>query len=186
MTAPLQAMPAPAVREPLEHVVERLRPRLEQLLARFRIPLADAEDLLQDTLLSTVRKWDEIQETEAWLLATLRNRCIVYWRRRRNTLHQAVDTALLEMLSRPVAAPQERAALVWDLNRALETLPRRCRTVLRLRYGLGLAPAEVAEEMGYLPDSVRKVSQRCLAALTHRLLALATGERLLTGIDRNS
>jgi RNA polymerase sigma factor (sigma-70 family) len=125
---------------------------------------------VQEALVSTIQKWDEIQDPEAWLMVTLRNRCVVYWRKRRNALYNSVDTAILELLSEPVAAPQEKAELLWDLNNLLEELPPRCRKLLRLRYGLGFDSAEVAEQMGYHPSSVRKVARRCMAALTFQMV----------------
>ena len=157
-------------RESLDHLLRRLRPRLKQVLGRYRIPPHDAEDLVQEALISTIQKWDVIQDPEAWLLVTLRNRCVVYWRKRRNNLYNSVDTAILELLSEPVAAPQERSELLWDLNNLLEELPPRCRKLLRLRYGLGFDSGEVAERMGYHPSSVRKVARRCMAALTHQMV----------------
>ncbi|HET9225597.1 MAG TPA: sigma-70 family RNA polymerase sigma factor [Thermoanaerobaculia bacterium] len=160
----------PAGRESIDQLLRRLRPRLKQVLGRYRIPAHDAEDLIQEALISTIQKWETIQDPEAWLLVTLRNRCVVYWRKRRNTLYNSVDTAILELLSEPVAAPQERAELLWDLNNLLEELPPRCRKLLQLRYGLGYDSSEVAEKMGYHPSSVRKVARRCMAALTYQMV----------------
>ena len=157
-------------RESIDQLLRRLRPRLKQVLGRYRVPAHDAEDLVQEALVSTIQKWEEIQDPEAWLLVTLRNRCVVYWRKRRNSLYNSVDTAILELLSSPVQAPQEKAELLWDLNSLLEELPPRCRKLLRLRYGLGFDSAEDAEQMGYHPSSVRKVARRCMAALTYHMM----------------
>jgi len=143
---------------------------LKQVLGRYRIPAHDAEDLVQEALVSTITKWEVIEDPEAWLLVTLRNRCVVYWRKRRTSLYNAVDSAILELVSEPVAAPQERAELLWDLNNLLADLPARCRKLLRLRYGLGFDASEVAELMGYHPSSVRKVARRCMAALTFQMM----------------
>src|SRR5258708_13286464 len=65
----------PIERESLEQLLRRLRPRLKQVLGRYRIPAHDAEDLVQEALISTIQKWEVIQDPEAWLLVTLRNRC---------------------------------------------------------------------------------------------------------------
>ncbi|MDP9120190.1 MAG: sigma-70 family RNA polymerase sigma factor, partial [Acidobacteriota bacterium] len=165
------AVPEHPVKESLDDLLQRLRPRLKQVLGRYRIPAHDAEDLVQEALVATIQKWNEIQDPEAWLLVTLRNRCVVYWRKRRNSLYNTVDTAILELLSEPVAAPQERAELLWDLNHLLDDLPPRCRKLLRLRYGLGYDSAEVAEKMGYHPSSVRKVARRCMQALTLQMVS---------------
>ena len=135
------------------------------------MPAHEAEDLIQEALVSTIQKWDQIQDPEAWLLVTLRNRCVVYWRKRRASLYSSVDLAILELLSEPEAAPQEKSELRWDLNNLLDQLPPRCRKLLKLRYGLGYDSAEVAETMGYHPSSVRKVARRCMAALTYQMVA---------------
>jgi RNA polymerase sigma factor (sigma-70 family) len=158
------------VRESLDQLLRRLRPRLKQILGRYRVPAHDAEDLVQEALVSTIQKWEEIQDPEAWLLVTLRNRCVVYWRKRRTSLYSSVDAAILELLSEPVTAPQEKAELRWDLKNLIDELPSRCRTLLRLRYGLGYDSAEVARQMGYHPSSVRKVARRCMAALTYQMV----------------
>ncbi|HVT60264.1 MAG TPA: sigma-70 family RNA polymerase sigma factor [Thermoanaerobaculia bacterium] len=161
----------PAGKEPLDQLLRRLRPRIKQVLGRYHVPAHDAEDLVQEALVATIQKWHEIQDPEAWILVTLRNRCVVYWRKRRASLYNSVDTVILEMLTEPVSAPQERAELLWDLNDLMEGLPPRCRKLLRLRYGLGYDSSEVAERMGYHPASVRKVARRCMAALTYEMVA---------------
>ncbi len=160
----------PLGKESIEHLLQRLRPRLKQILGRYRVPAHDAEDLVQEALVSTIQKWDEIQDAEAWLLVTLRNRCVVYWRKKRTNLYNSVDAAILELLSEPEAAPQEKAEIRWDLDNLIEELPPRCRKLLRLRYGLGFDSSEVAEQMGYHPSSVRKVARRCMASLTEHMM----------------
>jgi RNA polymerase sigma factor (sigma-70 family) len=174
--------PANSAKEPLDQLLRRLRPRLKQVLSRYRVPAHEAEDLVQEALVATIQKWNEIQDPEAWILVTLRNRCVVYWRKRRNSLYNAVDTVILELLTEPVAAPQERAELLWDLNDLMEDLPPRCRKLLRLRYGLGYDSSEVAEQMGYHPSSVRKVARRCMAALTYQMVARGFSRQELRGL----
>jgi RNA polymerase sigma-70 factor (ECF subfamily) len=162
--------------EPLDDLLSRLRPRFRQVLARFRIPAQDAEDILQEALVAAVHKWEEIQDPEAWLMVTLRNRCLIYWRRRRDSVFSNVDQTLLELLVKPQEPPQEKAELHWDLETLLTEVPERCRQLLRLRYGLGLSSAEAAARMGLRADSARKATQRCLAALTRQLLSLGPVE----------
>ena len=154
----------------LDELLYRLRPRFRQVLARFRVPAQDAEDILQEALVAAVHKWEEIQDPEAWLMVTLRNRCLIYWRKKRDNVFSNVDQALLELLLKPQDPPQERAELHWDLETLLSEVPDRCRHLLRLRYALGLSSAEAAEQIGLRADSARKATQRCLAALTRQLL----------------
>lgn len=160
--------------EPLsiETLVPRLQPKLRRVLARYRVPLEDAEDILQQSFLDLVYKQKSIYNPEAWLLATVRNRCIIYWRKRRSQVCESVDLAILDLLAQPEQPRQSGALLRHDLERVLDQLPKRCRALLRLRYGLGYKPAEVAEALGYQPSSVRKVTSRCLSRLTQQLTAL--------------
>lgn len=154
----------------LEELLPKIEPRMKQILYRYRIPQQDADDLLQQTLLTLVYKRKTVQKPEPWILATLRNRCIMYWRSRRSQLYDTVDSTILELIAEPERPAQERRALSHDLERVITRLPQRCRDILRLRYGLGYKPAEVAEELGYKSSSIRKVTNRCLAALTRQLM----------------
>jgi RNA polymerase sigma-70 factor (ECF subfamily) len=161
-------LPAPATS--LEQLLREIQPKLTQILGRYRIPAQDADDVLQETFLTLIHKWDVVRNPEAWLVVTLRNRCLIYWRNKRKYLFQAVDTAILEMLSEPVAPHQKTSELRYDLDRLISRLPGRCRSLLRLRYNLGCSSAEMAERMGYQKSSIRKVTSRCLASLTRELL----------------
>lgn len=155
----------------LNRLMPKVQPKLERILCYYQIPPQDAEDLIQDSVLTLLYKWEKIHSAEAWLLATLKRRCLMYWRSRRSRLTDAVDAAILELLAEPAAPSQENTELSHDLERALEHLPARCQNLLRLRYGLGFKPAEVADQLGYRASSIRKVASRCLAALNKQLIA---------------
>lgn len=161
----------------LEDVLEEIQPRLRGVLATFRVPFEDAEDLLQQAILTFLMKRDEIHDPARWLVGTLRNRCLMYWRSRRRRLYESVDTAILDALAAPVAPEQEKLDLTRDLNGILNGLSPHCRSVLRLRYGLGCDPAETAREMGYRSSSIYKILERCLAGLTRTLVSAGILER---------
>jgi RNA polymerase sigma factor (sigma-70 family) len=161
----------PELAEPsLEEILARAEPKLKRVLSRYRIPAQDADDLLQETFLILVSKAATIRNHDAWLVATLANRCIIYWRKHRAKLWDLVDSAILELLADVEAPPQENADLRYDLDAMLSNLPDRCRSLLRLRYGFGCNTAETAEKLGYCKSSIRKVTRRCLAALTEQLV----------------
>lgn len=153
----------------LEQLLDRCRPRLSRVLYRYRIPAQDAEDLLQETFLILVTKWDSIRAPEAWLVATLRNRCIIYWRRCRARIYDLMDDAMLEVLASAEPPAQERADLRKDLNQALSQLAPHHRRLLSLRYAYGCTSSEVGEVLGYGAGSVRKMAQRCLDRLVDEL-----------------
>jgi RNA polymerase sigma factor (sigma-70 family) len=155
----------------LETLLERCRPQLSRVLFRFRVPHQDAEDLLQETVLILISKWDSVRCPEAWLVATLRNRCIIYWRRRRARIYEAMDQALLEVLAELAPPPQERTDLRCDLAEALGRLEPRQRSLLELRYRWGCTSQEAGDRLGHGAASVRKMTQRSIARLTADLAA---------------
>lgn len=139
-------------------------------MRRFRLPPDDAEDVLQDTFLAFLHKREEIRDPEAWIVGTVRNRCLMYWRGRRRRLLRVVDDSLIETFAEPGPPSQERCDLRRDLDRAMESIPPRCRTLLQLRYGQDRAPKEAAEFMGYRSSGIHKILERCLDALARGLV----------------
>lgn len=155
----------------LDELLETIQPRLRGVLATFRIPYEDAEDLLQQTMLAFLVKRDEVHDPSRWLMGTLRNRCLMYWRSYRRRVYDSVDEAILETLAAPGRPAQEQVELATDLNTLVRDLSPRCQSILRLRYGLGCDPAETAQQLGYRNSSIYKITERCLAGLTRKLVA---------------
>src|SRR4051812_7683033 len=89
--------------------LKQVEPKLKRVLATYRVPSGDAEDLLQQTLLALLYQWDRVRDPEAWLIGTLRRHCLMYWRTLRRRIYSSMDTAFLELLSQPPESPQERA-----------------------------------------------------------------------------
>jgi RNA polymerase sigma factor (sigma-70 family) len=172
MSDAMATLDHPELLDSLNTLLKTSRPRLERVLRNFEVPPEDAEDILQDAQLTLLYKWDKIRSPESWLVGTVKKKCIMYWRKRRGSLCEAVDTAILDLISTPAPPEQEKSDLSSDLNRVLSRLSSRCQSLLKLRYGLGYGPTEVAEQMGYRTSSIRKVTNRCLAALTRQLLAI--------------
>lgn len=162
---------SPASAAAFDDLLNRIEPRLRRLLAVYRIPREDAEDVLQQTLLALLYQWERVRDPECWLLGTLKRHCLMYWRSNRRQLYAAVDSTVLEWLSQPLAPQQERDDLLHDLETVLSQLPPRCRSLLELRFREGYEPPEVAARLGYRPSSIGKLTARCLAALSRELLA---------------
>ena len=152
--------------------VTRLERSARAYLRRYRLPQEDADDILQQTLLVFLIKHDEIYNPEAWLRGTLRKRCQFYWRRRQKSLLTVVDASILEALAAPSGPDQtEKGDVQRDLDRALESIPARCRQLLKLRYAQDCDPQEAAAQLGYRASGAYKILERCLAALTRGLVA---------------
>lgn len=161
MTAP-RALGEDETKEFLAHI----RPHLVRVLNRYRVPPADAEDLLQQAFLAFLYRIDSVNDPERWLLGVLRKKCLMYWRSQRRRLDEAMDVERLEWLATPELPPQEKQDRARDLASLLGRLPPRCRSLVHLRYGLGLEPQEVATVLGYRPSSIGKILSRCLATLS--------------------
>jgi RNA polymerase sigma factor (sigma-70 family) len=163
------AAPAP---EDLAALVVRIRPRLRAVLARYRIPPQDAEDVLQESFLVALVKWESILCIESWLLGTLRLKCALYWKRRRTDRLQGMEAEALEELCAPLPPQQEHEERRLDLESLTCDLDTRHRAALWLRFGEGLRSHEVATELGFSPTSIRKVTYRCLEKVQRRAAGL--------------
>ncbi len=167
----MSALDPGRIQDELPQLMDRLESEFARLFTYFRIPPQDAEDLLQDALVLFITKRPQIVTPDAWLVGTLRYRCLLYWRKRRRRLLEAVDETLLLELAGASSPRQENDDLARDLSGAIGRLPDRCRSLLRLRYGLGCDDPEVARRLGYSPTGIRKIAHRCLSALTYQMVA---------------
>jgi RNA polymerase sigma factor (sigma-70 family) len=162
--------------EVLPELCERLRPRFRRLLHAYRVPPQDGEDLIQTTLLLALLKWRDIRFPYAWVLGTLRTRCLVYGheRRRRGQLYEPLADRALEATAAPA---QPRRDLLADLETLSRGLPRRQRAALALRYGMGHELLEVAAATGLTHSSVKTTLHRAVAHLRRAAAAPAPARR---------
>ena len=159
-------------RDAISGLLARVRPKLNRVLARYRIPAQDSEDLVQEAFLALVSSWHSVRDPEGWLIGVLRFRCANYWRSRSRDLCEFVDETLLEVLAGPQASPSHDVELRQDVGRVVANLPPRCQNLFQLRYRLGCTPREAAEKLGFRTTSISNIFGRCLTALTRRLLAV--------------
>ena len=132
--------------------------------------LADAEDLVQETLLKVAKRWPRVRRTERPLAYT-----------RRILVNLAFDGATRRSRNRreltgeapPDRADETREMSVFDthdeLLAALAALPPRQRSVLVLRYFLDLPEAEVAAALKCSLGTVKSTASRGLARLEQTL-----------------
>lgn len=156
--------------ESLDSLLVRLQPKLLGIVGKYGVPAQDAEDLIQQTLLAFVHKRSSIRSPEVWLVGALKKQCLLYLRTRRRQLYDALDAALLDLVAEPRKPDQEQTEVAHDLEKAITRIPERCQSLLNLRYRQGYEPAELASTMGYRLSSIRKVTTRCLAALTRQMV----------------
>ncbi|MFW6012273.1 MAG: sigma-70 family RNA polymerase sigma factor [bacterium] len=146
--------------------LDRARQRLLRLALSRGIPSADAEDLVQDTLLLYWARRHEIDSAPTWLAAVLQRRCLMHWRDRRANREDCTHPSTLDHLAPPAPAPDRQVEARQHLHHALSILSPRHRRLLCLRLVAGLRSTEVAAQLGYkAPSSVPKILNRTLTKL---------------------
>ncbi|MFC4052266.1 RNA polymerase sigma factor [Actinomadura syzygii] len=125
---------------------------------------ADSGDVVQTTWLRLVERIDGLRDpaaTGCWLATTARNESLRLVRLRGRDLPLVPAPRAPEPGPDRVALSRERLGLV---GAALEALPRRCRTLLRL-FAVASSHAELAAALGIPVGSVGPTRARCLDAL---------------------
>jgi RNA polymerase sigma factor (sigma-70 family) len=164
-----------AAEHPLVAALKRVRPSLKWVLAHFRLSPEDAEDVLQDLCLWAIRKANQIEDLDNWLVGTANKLCLALLSQRRiRAKYQAREVGFMvegelrvpeALLSVPAMAHLEFRV---DLARALPLLPAKPRQAVVL-HAMGFGPSEIAFQTGYSPESVRRILGRGLAYLRLRL-----------------
>jgi len=123
-----------------------------------------AEDLLQTALFKAAKSWERIEGTpEPYVRRILYTENISCWRRRRHLVETHRSPA--DDLPRP----EPDVELHVTLERALDQLTPKQRTVLVLRYYEDLTEVETARVLGIGVGTVKSTHRQAL----HRLRALA-------------
>ena len=126
-----------------------------------------AEDLLQTSLAKLYLAWDKVRDrgsVDAYVRRIMVNENNSLWRRGWKKREFATDEV-------PEAAPfhdqydEGLGAAVWQ---AVQTLPRKARAVVVLRYYEQLTEVETADVLGISVGTVKSQTSRALAALRER------------------
>lgn len=137
-----------------------------------------AEDLVATTLAKVYLAWSKIEQRDSidgYARRVLVNEHNSLWRRawkRREVAHDAVP----ELTGVDDRYDEGENATLWRL---VQTLPRRQRAVIVLRYYEGLSEAEIADVLGVAPGTVKSQASRAMTALrahTHELGTSDLGE----------
>jgi RNA polymerase sigma-70 factor (ECF subfamily) len=145
---------------------------------------ADAEDLVQDTLLRAYQGIDRFDgaHPRAWLLTILRNTHINCNRRRRPELLNDQDAASERLASVETTADSPEGLIVGSafdavVTDALNALPDRYRQVVSLVDIDGLSYAEAAQTLGVPEGTVMSRLHRARARMRHRLVVAGLAPR---------
>ncbi len=133
-----------------------------------------AEDLTQTVFLEMVRSLPRYKQRRAarfstWLFQIARHRLIDHYRQHRETedIDAVIERTHIELRVDPAESTYDtRAAAVWQ---ALERLPEKYRSVLRLAYVEDLDAQEIAALLGITAVNVRVLKHRGMQQLKDSL-----------------
>jgi RNA polymerase sigma-70 factor, ECF subfamily len=173
-----------------EELVRAYRGELHVHCYRMLGSVLDAEDLVQETLLRAWRgrtAFQEMASPRTWLYRIATNACLTALSRRPRRLlpeeiaapsnevawlepypHRLLETVADTALG-PEALYDQREATELAFVAALQHLPPRQRAVLLMRDVVGLAVAEVAEQLESTREAVSSAHQRARITLQRRL-----------------
>lgn len=159
--------------EALERVLQDIAPLVHRFGMRMCRHEADADDVLQDTLLAVathLREFEGRSSLSSWVFTLARTACARKRRGLKNRPHVSDDAvgehAALE------GSPEETAEeheLRRAVERALDGLSEDHREVLLLRDMEGLTAPEVADSLGLSIDAVKSRLHRARSALREAL-----------------
>ncbi len=152
----------------LRSIAGPLRALVRRALVRAGLPDADAEDIVQETLLAIHlkrRTWDPERPIMPWVQAIARYKLVDSWRRRGSRKHIPIDE-VADVLPGEAADPPPIAR---DIAGHLPSLPRRQRDVVRAIAIEGHSIAEVATKLGMSQGAVRVALHRALTALAAKI-----------------
>ena len=150
-----------------------IRPHLLFYATRLLHDASQAEDIVQDAVLSFLRSLDrgtKIRNSESFLMRTVRNACLDVIR------YSSVRTAVPveELKSSGPAMQGEKAVELSDqiaqVARTLEKLPENYRSVFILRDMMGYELTEIARMMDMKEPAVRKALSRARMQIREILL----------------
>jgi RNA polymerase sigma-70 factor (sigma-E family) len=131
-----------------------------------------AEDLVQTALAKLYLSWDKVQNRElvdGYVRRILVNENNSMWRRAWKRREVSTDEVPERTTDLDTADHGERAArstALWDF---VQTLPRKQRAVIVLRYYEELSEAEIADVLGISVGTVKSQASRALASMRTRV-----------------
>ena len=140
-----------------------LKNELYRLALRITLNRAEAEDVVQETMIKVWNRrdnWGEIDSIEAFCLTVCRNLALDKTRKQANQSQPLDDTAVsAEPADHSYTSNPERQAMLHDrvqlVRRLVDSLPEKQRSVMQLRDFEGKSYKEIAAVMGITEEQVK-------------------------------
>jgi len=135
--------------------------KLYRIAYRIVQDSANAEDIVQEAYIKLWNKRDEldnIDNTEAFAIITLRNTCLDYLRKIKNDYHTSYDVDIPETVSLSKQIDiKDDAKYVMGL---ISKLPEQQRQVMMLKHWDGYSDEEIEEMTGISSGNIRVILSR--------------------------
>lgn len=148
-----------------------IQPQLFYFLFRFTNSKEIAEDLTQESFVKfwlSIDNLDPQKSFKAYLFKIARNLAINHVNRNLPLVSFDEENILLH-LSRSIEGEIENSFFMNDFQRAINTLPERCKSTFLLSRFSGFNYSEIAEIMGVSLQTVKNQMNKALAVLRKRL-----------------
>ena len=153
-----------------------LKNELYRLALRITLNPAEAEDVVQETMIKVWNRrdqWDEIESIEAFCLTICRNLALDKMRRMEGQ-NQSLDEGAHDTPDRSYSSNPEEQAMQRDrialIRRLIESLPEKQRSVVQLRDFEGKSYKEIAAIMAISEEQVKVNIFRARQALRQKYL----------------
>lgn len=171
----------------ISDAVNREYARLRNFIRKRVADQGDAEDLLQEVfyeLVEAYRMTKPIEQVTAWLFRVARNRITDLFRSKRRQAQQSMppvvdadgaEVQLEDLLPSPDAGPEAaymRAALLEELESALDDLPDEQREVFVAHELVGLSFNQISEQTGIGVNTLLSRKHYAVVQLRKRLQSI--------------
>ena len=157
-----------------DEAFDRLFSRSYHVAVRILGPAGEAEDVAAEALARTLRSWRRVRGMESpdgWVVRVTTNLAIDTIRRNRRLAEKTSSAGRGVVLPPPRSDDVEARV---DLHQLLQTLPRRQREVLALRYLADMSEAETAAALGIACGTVKRHANRGIARIREGVLEIAS------------
>lgn len=164
----------------LEVLVAHYLKPIYNFVYRFTVDTQEAEDITQEVFIKTwrnLKKFDQNRKFKTWIFAITKNSCLDWQKKKRAIPFSALDNKreelpFAETIKDSLLIPNElleRKDLAVTLNKAIESLSLKYRTVLFLRYNDHFTFREIAETLEEPINTVKSRHRRGIASLKRLL-----------------
>jgi len=153
-----------------------LKNELYRLALRITLNPAEAEDVVQDTMIKVWNRreqWDQIDSIEAFCLTICRNLSVDRMRKM-SSQSQSLDDEMVDAPDNSYSSNPEEQAMQQDrislIRRLINSLPEKQRSVMQLRDFEGKSYKEIAAVMAISEEQVKISIYRARQAIRQKYL----------------